>query len=211
MPSPVFLPLRARDLRAGTARGQVPARSERDRLLRASHPPEVLARIAGRTGPSNRPARRCRRPRGTDGQPHLGAVRRGDRVGRGTGFPPISGALAGGQVEVDRGSREGGVPGSAPPAGRRGEDRGGRKKPIGRGFDADLLGRWYELVLEWPPADGSESLAESFRHTLQVLVDMAARGSFPLNDDGPCRICEYAPACRKSHPPSVERVRSAPA
>jgi len=47
----------------------------------------------------------------------------------------------------------------------------------------------------------------SFHDTLRVMLQLRNRGSFPFNDGRHCRWCPYKAACRRGHPPSVERER----
>jgi ATP-dependent helicase/DNAse subunit B len=51
---------------------------------------------------------------------------------------------------------------------------------------------------------------EGFLETLRTLVDLAAKGSFPLHEGSHCVRCSYAQACRRLHPPTVERETHAP-
>jgi hypothetical protein len=51
---------------------------------------------------------------------------------------------------------------------------------------------------------------EGFLETVRTLVDLAAKGRFPLHEDSHCRYCNYEQACRRLHPPTVERESHAP-
>ncbi len=56
--------------------------------------------------------------------------------------------------------------------------------------------------------DGAE--AAGFRETLRVLADLDARGAYPLRyDERPCGWCDYRRACRRNHPPTLEREENA--
>ncbi|MBI3449170.1 MAG: PD-(D/E)XK nuclease family protein [Acidobacteria bacterium] len=46
--------------------------------------------------------------------------------------------------------------------------------------------------------------------TIGVLARLAASGNFPLDKSDRCRYCPYTRACRKSHAPTVARLRAAP-
>ena len=48
------------------------------------------------------------------------------------------------------------------------------------------------------------------RWTLRVLFALLRGGSFPLSKGGHCNWCPYDRACRRTHPPTVEREESAP-
>jgi ATP-dependent helicase/nuclease subunit B len=73
-----------------------------------------------------------------------------------------------------------------------------------------------------PAAGGDEARAsldmatlgrhrEAFAETLGVLLDLAAGGSFPLNDRSwLCGHCPYVRACRRWHVPTLRRLASAP-
>jgi ATP-dependent helicase/nuclease subunit B len=51
-----------------------------------------------------------------------------------------------------------------------------------------------------------------FLETLAVLRDLARSGLYPLDAASPrCRSCAYARACRRTHPPTLERLRRHPA
>lgn len=50
---------------------------------------------------------------------------------------------------------------------------------------------------------------DGFLEDLRVLHDLLQRGRFPLRpDEGACGYCPYAPACRRLHPPTLEREAS---
>jgi len=51
---------------------------------------------------------------------------------------------------------------------------------------------------------------QGFREGLAVLADLLHRGAFPLRPDNHCHWCDYRPACRRSHPPTMEREELAP-
>ncbi len=57
---------------------------------------------------------------------------------------------------------------------------------------------------------GEDRLRRGFRETLSVLWSLAVRGVFPLNPDRHCKSCDYEPACRRTHPPTLERETHAP-
>ena len=44
-----------------------------------------------------------------------------------------------------------------------------------------------------------------FLETVRVLLALASHGHFPLNPDRHCTWCDYEQACRRSHPPTLER------
>ena len=46
---------------------------------------------------------------------------------------------------------------------------------------------------------------------IDVLTRLIQAGAFPFRRDAHCSHCPYAVACRKAHPPSEDRVRSASA
>ena len=46
---------------------------------------------------------------------------------------------------------------------------------------------------------------EGFIETLQALLDLLCRGSFPLRPGDPCTYCSFRGACRHEHPPTVVR------
>jgi ATP-dependent helicase/nuclease subunit B len=53
---------------------------------------------------------------------------------------------------------------------------------------------------------GNDACERSFRHTMRVLLHLRRRGSFPLNKgDRHCGWCDYPHACRRNHPPTLER------
>lgn len=77
----------------------------------------------------------------------------------------------------------------------------------------ELLGVHPELdpaENDWRPAfdgfkrDGCET---SFRRTMQVILGLRASGIFPFREDYHCSWCPYDQACRRNHPPSVEREK----
>jgi len=82
---------------------------------------------------------------------------------------------------------------------------------VGPGYDFDRAdavraGRRVEF-------DGFEpsAILAGFQETLRVLLGLALRGRFPLNpDDRCCPRCPYDQACRRSHPPTVEREANDP-
>lgn len=47
----------------------------------------------------------------------------------------------------------------------------------------------------------------SFRETMRTLFERIDRGEFPLEPSASCRFCAYAGACRRRHPPTLERRR----
>jgi RecB family exonuclease len=47
-----------------------------------------------------------------------------------------------------------------------------------------------------------------FVETVRELVGLAQEGRFPLHDDWQCRFCDYRRACRRSHPPTMNREAS---
>jgi ATP-dependent helicase/DNAse subunit B len=50
------------------------------------------------------------------------------------------------------------------------------------------------------------AILAGFQETLRVLLGLVSRGRFPLvPDDYRCPRCPYEQACRRSHPPTVER------
>ncbi len=51
-------------------------------------------------------------------------------------------------------------------------------------------------------------LRDSFLATVRTLIDLRNRGTFPLNkQDNICGWCTYRQACRRNHPPTVEREK----
>jgi hypothetical protein len=50
-------------------------------------------------------------------------------------------------------------------------------------------------------------LEGSFRQTLRVLADLHRDGCYPFRSDKHCEWCDYQQACRRHHPPSVERAQ----
>jgi RecB family exonuclease len=50
---------------------------------------------------------------------------------------------------------------------------------------------------------------QGLREGLAVLADLLRRGAFPLRPDNHCNWCDYRPACRRSHPPTLEREENA--
>jgi RecB family exonuclease len=44
-----------------------------------------------------------------------------------------------------------------------------------------------------------------FRETLRVLLRLRERGAFPINSNGHCSWCAYVQACRRTHPPTIDR------
>ena len=52
----------------------------------------------------------------------------------------------------------------------------------------------------------NDACERSFRHTMRVLLHLRREGIFPLNkDDRHCGWCDYPHACRRNHPPTLER------
>jgi ATP-dependent helicase/nuclease subunit B len=52
----------------------------------------------------------------------------------------------------------------------------------------------------------NDACERTFRHTMRVLLRMRSDGIFPLNKgDQHCRWCDYRHACRRNHPPTLER------
>jgi ATP-dependent helicase/nuclease subunit B len=52
----------------------------------------------------------------------------------------------------------------------------------------------------------NDACERSFRHTMRVLLHLQRKGIFPLNkDDRHCGWCDYPHACRRNHPPTLER------
>jgi ATP-dependent helicase/nuclease subunit B len=49
-----------------------------------------------------------------------------------------------------------------------------------------------------------------FLETVRVLLRLAQSGTYPINEGINCRFCSYVQACRKNHPPTVERESHAP-
>ena len=54
-----------------------------------------------------------------------------------------------------------------------------------------------------------EDAAEQALPAIDVLTRLLQAGAFPFRRDAHCSHCAYVVACRKAHPPSEERVRSA--
>ena len=54
-------------------------------------------------------------------------------------------------------------------------------------------------------------VAEGFRETLGELLTLLREGQFPFHDDHHCTWCPFTDACRRHHPPSVERQRASAA
>jgi len=54
-----------------------------------------------------------------------------------------------------------------------------------------------------------EDAAEQALPAIDVLTRLLHAGAFPFRRDAHCSHCAYVVACRKAHPPSEERVRSA--
>lgn len=53
---------------------------------------------------------------------------------------------------------------------------------------------------------GNDACERSFRHTMRVLLHLRREGIFPLNKgDRQCSWCDYPHACRRNHPPTLER------
>jgi RecB family exonuclease len=46
---------------------------------------------------------------------------------------------------------------------------------------------------------------EGFLETLRTLADLVAKGRFPLHEGSHCGYCAYEQACRRLHPPTLER------
>ncbi len=61
--------------------------------------------------------------------------------------------------------------------------------------------------LDVDPQD--EKTLAALGKALSTLDRLAREGTFPMNPDRHCSWCDYEPACRRSHPPSVERVATA--
>ncbi len=57
---------------------------------------------------------------------------------------------------------------------------------------------------EFEGFDAPDSTA-GFLETLRVLLDLARSGSYPLNPGDDCTVCAYRRACRRNHPPTLER------
>ncbi len=59
---------------------------------------------------------------------------------------------------------------------------------------------------EFPGFDGE--LRDSFLGTMRTLIDLRNRGTFPLHkQDRVCSWCTYRQACRRNHPPTLEREK----
>jgi ATP-dependent helicase/nuclease subunit B len=90
------------------------------------------------------------------------------------------------------------------------------------GQDAEVEFLSLRPVRQADPEAGDEQRATSFSgfenagqeagflETLRVLLDLSARGSYPLRTDGHCRYCAYRLGCRRNHPPTLEREEHAP-
>jgi len=75
---------------------------------------------------------------------------------------------------------------------------------VGPSFDPD------EARFEIDPGT-FDRLREGVLETLSVLVDLAAAGRFPLNEESRvCAYCPYVRACRRAHAPTLERLAAAP-
>jgi hypothetical protein len=90
----------------------------------------------------------------------------------------------------------------------------------GGGAGVELLGVGPGYDYETDAADkagrrvGFEGFGDAARHegfleTVRVLVDLARRGRFPIHPiDWSCPGCPYDQACRRTHPPTVEREQN---
>lgn len=75
---------------------------------------------------------------------------------------------------------------------------------VGPQFAGDPDGHRWEF-------DGFDSpeLGESFLETIRVLLRLRRAGSFPLHNDHHCSWCPYDRACRRHHPPTIDREQRA--
>jgi hypothetical protein len=85
----------------------------------------------------------------------------------------------------------------------------------------ELLGVGPAYDYETEPADkagrrvsfdgfGDPECREGFLETVRVLVELVRRGRYPLHAiDRLCPGCPYDLACRRNHPPTVEREQNA--
>jgi len=48
-----------------------------------------------------------------------------------------------------------------------------------------------------------------FHETLEVLLELSRQGRYPLHDSPDCKRCAYSEACRRNHPPTLERENHA--
>jgi hypothetical protein len=64
---------------------------------------------------------------------------------------------------------------------------------------------------EVPPFAGFATPAQEqgFHQTLDILGGLLAAGRFPLRPDDHCAWCDFRLACRRSHPPTLEREADA--
>ena len=96
----------------------------------------------------------------------------------------------------------------------------------GARVEAEILGVSPEFTLETgatlPPepgdqhpgraaldAQGLRDCRGAFLETLEVLVDLASAGNFPLHAGPWCRYCPFTRACRREHTPTLNRLEAA--
>jgi ATP-dependent helicase/nuclease subunit B len=78
---------------------------------------------------------------------------------------------------------------------------------VGPGFGQDGDEGSEQAVLDRQVLD---SIRAGLLETLRVLMDLAAGGSFPLNEESRlCRRCAYVRACRRTHAPTLSRIAAA--
>jgi ATP-dependent helicase/nuclease subunit B len=81
----------------------------------------------------------------------------------------------------------------------------------GRDAGAELLGVHPDLDPDDPESRpefhgfDDERVAGGFRHTMRVLLRLQREGVFPFHDDVGCSWCRYTSACRRNHPPTIDR------
>ncbi len=54
-----------------------------------------------------------------------------------------------------------------------------------------------------------QKVEQGIEETVEVLLQAASKGQFPLHPDRHCAYCAYRRGCRRVHPPSLSRIARA--
>jgi ATP-dependent helicase/nuclease subunit B len=77
---------------------------------------------------------------------------------------------------------------------------------VGPLFDADDPA---DTVFGFDGFDAKRDRRGGFLETMRTLLTLARAGRYPLNPGSSCRWCRFSLACRRNHPPTVEREQYA--
>ena len=53
-----------------------------------------------------------------------------------------------------------------------------------------------------------DDVAAGFRETVRILFGLRSAGSYPFRSGKHCQWCSYETACRRNHPPTVDREQN---